>query len=56
MSKIIVENGALGKEYSGSNERLLDEMPEYIFTEIDTAVEELIQFYQNIEFELSGHY
>lgn len=56
MSKIIVENGELGKEYSGSNQRLQGEMSEYIFTEIDTAVEEMIQFYQNITFELSGDY
>lgn len=55
-SRIVVENERLGKEYSGDNTRLLTEMGRYEFTDIDTAIQELLQFYQDTHFELSGDY
>ncbi len=55
-SRITIEGEGLGSEYSGDNTRLLDEMGGYTFTDIDTAIKELIQFYRNTPFQLSGNY
>lgn len=55
-SRITIESVGLGNEYSGDNTQLLDEMGGYAFTDIDTAIEELIHFYRNTPFQLSGDY
>lgn len=55
-SRIIVENEVPGKEYSGDNRRMLNEMGEYVFTDMDMAIKEMIQFYRNTPFRLSGDY
>lgn len=55
-SKIIIEAESLGKEYSGDNSRLLREIGEYTFTDIEPAIKELVSFYRGFQFELSGDY
>lgn len=55
-SKIILQKEELGKEYSGDNTRMLNEMGSFVFTELESAIEELILYYKNISYELQGDY
>lgn len=55
-SRIVVEQEGLGREYSGNNGRLMQEMGEFEFTGLDTALEELIEYYKGISYKLSGDY
>jgi len=47
-SEIRVENEGLNLEYSGNNERLMNEMPDMLFTPMDSAIQELIKYYSKI--------
>ena len=44
---IIIKNEGMGKEYSGDNSRLLKEIGNYTFREIDICIKELYQWYLN---------
>jgi len=44
---IIIKNEGMGKEYSGDNSRLLKEIGNYTFREIDIYIKELYQWYLN---------
>lgn len=45
--KIIVENPGLNREYTADNTRLMTQFPDFIFTPLDEALEELYRWYNN---------
>lgn len=46
-SEIIIKNAGLNTEYSGDNKRLLEEMPAFLYTPFDDALNELFSWYKD---------
>lgn len=55
-NNIIVEQEGLGCEYSGNNDRILEEIGDYTFMKLEESILKLISFYRNTEFVLKGEY
>lgn len=55
-SEIIIEQDGLGIEYSGDNSRLIKEIGGFKFTPIRDAIQQLVAYYRNVDFELKGNY
>lgn len=55
-NNIIVEQQGLGQEYSGDNSRILKEIGNYKFMDMEESISRLLSFYKENNFELRGDY